>query len=696
VIYFPNRILKGLDASKSRYPFAWIVEASQATEDDIISMAGLDAAVYLRFFTTALIIMILSGGVCLLVLIPLSVTDINYRTTMEQAKNKTLASYDDFDKLAMGNIQQESKRLWAFVVAAYWVSVVTYIVLWKTYKHVLQLRAREQTSLEFKPEQFAILVRDIPPVPAGKTRREQVDSFFGRLYPETFERSLIVTDMSQADKVWTKLKGYRKKLARAEYMFEASRTVKKQEGTRPLHRTGILGLVGKSVDSIDFYNEKIKNVSQRLEIKQKITRTEKQVAAAFIIFNSRPVAIAAAQVVHSQQADTWTVMAAPEPRQVLWKNLAIPFYQRMIRENIVYIIAFLAIIFYMIPIAFISALTTIENLRKLVPFLKWVVDKKALKNILEAYLPQLALILFLNFLPTILMFLSKAEGIPSESHVVRASSGKYFYFIVFNVFLGVTLAGTLFQSIKQVEEEPNSIVKLLGNSLPPNASFFISFVALKVFVGYGLELSCLVPLVIYHAKKRFLCKTEAEIQEAWAPSDFGYATRVPNDMLIITVALCYSVIAPMILPFTILYFAVGWFVLRNQALNVYVPSYESNGRMWPHMHTRILAALFLSQITMIGYFSIKKFSYSPLLIPLPFVSLAFGYVCRKCFYTSFCITSLEVACNGVKKVPSVSSVVQAFTPPCLLVEDEFNDVERYEDAQSTALSRTTSSDTSNT
>ena len=60
--------------------------------------------------------------------------------------------------------------------------------------------------------------------------------------------------------------------------------------------------------------------------------------------------------------------------------------------------------------------------------------------------------------------------------------------------------------------------------------------------------------------------SEAEIQEAWAPSDFGYATRVPNDMLIITVALCYSVIAPMILPFTILYFAVGWFVLRNQVI----------------------------------------------------------------------------------------------------------------------------------
>jgi len=348
----------------------------------------------------------------------------------------------------------------------------------------------------------------------------------------------------------------------------------------------------------------------------------------------------------------------------------------------------------MIPITFISALTTLDNLKKLLPFLKSVVDSKAVKSILEAYLPQLVLLVFLAFLPTILMILSRAEGIPSEGHVVRASSGKYFYFIVFNVFLGVTLGGTLFESLKAVEKQPNSIVTLLGNSLPPNATFFISFVALKFFVGYGLELSRLVSLVIYHIKRKFLCKTEADVEEAWAPGGFAYATRVPNDMLIITIALCYSVIAPMILPFALAYFIVGWFVLRNQALNVYVASYESNGIMWPHMHTRILSALFISQITMIGYFSIKKFYYSPLLLPLPFVTLVFGYVCKKSFYISFCITSMEVACNDVKEVPSLSSVVEAFTPPCVFVEDKFDDVEQFEDARSTISSRTTSINTS--
>ena len=285
--------------------------------------------------------------------------------------------------------------------------------------------------------------------------------------------------LEQADKVWTELEGYRKNLVRTEAIFEKSMTVTKPEGTRPFHRTGILGLVGKKVDSLYFYTQKIEDLSLKLETKQKITLTEKQVAAAFIIFNSRPAAAAAAQVVHSQIGDTWTTIAAPEPRQVVWKNLAIPFYQRMIRENLVYILVFLAIVFYMIPITFISALTTLDNLRKLLPFLKSVVDKKALKSILEAYLPQLALLVFLAFLPTILMILSKAEGIPSEGHAVRATSGKYFYFIVFNVFLGVTLGGTLFQSLKEIEKQPNTILTLLGNSLPPNATFFISFVAIK-------------------------------------------------------------------------------------------------------------------------------------------------------------------------------------------------------------------------
>lgn len=86
----------------------------------------------------------------------------------------------------------------------------------------------------------------------------------------------------------------------------------------------------------------------------------------------------------------------------------------------------------------------------------------------------------------------------------------------------------------------------------------------RVFVGFGLELSRVVPLAIYHAKKKFLCKTDKEVEDAWAPGSFSYETLVPQDILILMISMAYSVIAPLILLFAILYFAIGYVVLRNQ------------------------------------------------------------------------------------------------------------------------------------
>lgn len=91
-------------------------------------------------------------------------------------------------------MQLRSNRLWAFLLATYWVSFVVYYLTWKAYNHVTALRTEALMTPEIKAEQFAIIVRDIPPVPEGQTRKEQVDSFFKNIYPDTFYRSLIVTD----------------------------------------------------------------------------------------------------------------------------------------------------------------------------------------------------------------------------------------------------------------------------------------------------------------------------------------------------------------------------------------------------------------------------------------------------------------------------------------------------------------------
>ncbi|KAB2601506.1 membrane protein-like [Pyrus ussuriensis x Pyrus communis] len=96
-------------------------------------------------------------------------------------------------------------------------------------------------------------------------------------------------------------------------------------------------------------------------------------------------------------------------------------------------------------------------------------------------------------MPKFLLFLSKAEGIPSQSHAV---------------------SGTLFSTFKSIKKDPNALVDLLATSLPDNATYFLTFVALKFFIGYGLELSGLFPLIIFHIKRKCLCKSEAEVKAA--------------------------------------------------------------------------------------------------------------------------------------------------------------------------------------
>jgi hypothetical protein len=94
-------------------------------------------------------------------------------------------------------LQDESPRLWAFLLAVYWVSFVTYFVLWRSYKHVSNLRAAARSTSDVKPEEFAILVRDVPIPSPDQSIKDSVDSYFRALHPDTFYKAMVVTDIKK-------------------------------------------------------------------------------------------------------------------------------------------------------------------------------------------------------------------------------------------------------------------------------------------------------------------------------------------------------------------------------------------------------------------------------------------------------------------------------------------------------------------
>ncbi|KAG0568042.1 hypothetical protein KC19_7G181800 [Ceratodon purpureus] len=134
-----------------------------------------------------------------------------------------------------------------------------------------------------------------------------------------------------------------------------------------------MGLLGPKVDSIEYWRAKSQEVNPQVNTVLRTTCQERGQDAAFVMFNDRRSAAAASQVLHAPHALRWIVTQAPEPEEVVWHNLHITAWQCAVWWFIVGVLTLFLILFYMIPIAFVASLTTLENLAKILPFIRSII-----------------------------------------------------------------------------------------------------------------------------------------------------------------------------------------------------------------------------------------------------------------------------------------------------------------------------------
>lgn len=416
---------------------------------------------------------------------------------------------------------------------------------------------------------------------------------------------------------------------------------------RPTKKTGFLGLCGERVDSIGYYKQRICKVEKRMECeRQRILRDSKTVLpVAFVTFDSRWGAAVCAQTQQSKNPTQWLTDWAPEPRDIYWKNLAIPFVSVSIRRLLMSISLFALVFFYMIPITFVQSLANLEGLEKVALFLRPVIELKLIKSFLQGFLPGLALKIFLYILPTILMLMSKVEGYLSLSALERRAAAKYYYFMLVNVFLGSIVAGTAFEQLYSfLHQPPARFPRTIGVSIPMKATFFMTYIMVDGWAGVAGDILRLKPLVIYHLKNMFIVKTDRDRQKAMNPGSIGLAKNLPTLQLYFLLGLVYAVVTPILLPFVLIFFILAFLVYRHQIINVYNQEYESTGAFWPHVHSRIIASLLISHLLLLGLLSTKKAAHStPLLLLLPVLTFWFHKYCKSRFESAFRKYPLEEA-----------------------------------------------------
>lgn len=118
------------------------------------------------------------------------------------------------------------------------------------------------------------------------------------------------------------------------------------------------------------------SVRQENEERQKVVSDPKAIVpAAFVSFKTRWGAAVCAQTQQSSNPTIWLTEWAPQPRDVFWDNLAIPYVELNVRRLLMAISAFFLTFFFMIPIAFVQSLANIEGIQKTLPFLKPIIEK---------------------------------------------------------------------------------------------------------------------------------------------------------------------------------------------------------------------------------------------------------------------------------------------------------------------------------
>ncbi|OIT04588.1 PREDICTED: CSC1-like protein At4g02900 isoform X1 [Nicotiana attenuata] len=648
-VYFPKWYLKGIRPSpRSSGTFAnkfvnldfrtyirflnWMPAALKMPEQELIDHAGLDSAVYIRIYLLGLKIFVPITILSFAVLVPVNWTA---GETLEHIEDLT---FSNIDRLSISNVPSGSQRFWAHVMMAYVFTFWTFYILYKEYKTVSTMRLH--FSENRRPDQFTVLVKNVPPDP-DESVDEHVEHFFRVNHPDHYLSHQVVYNANKLAELVEKKKSFRNWLTYYQTKYERN-PVKK-----PKIKTGFWGLWGKSVDAIDYYMTEIEKLSkEEAEEREKVISDPNAIVpAAFVSFKSRWGAAVCAQTQQSRNSTIWLTEWAPEPRDVYWDNLSIPYIQIAVRRLLMAVALFFLTFFFMIPIGFVQAFASIDGIKKVLPFLKSLIEMDVVKSFVQGFLPGIVLKIFLILLPMILMTMSKIEGFTSLSSLDRRSASKYHLFVIVNVFFGSIITGAAFQQLQRfLNQSPTEIPKTIGVTLPMKATFFITFIMVDGWAGIAAEILRLVPLVMFHIKNTFLVKTEHDREQAMDPGSLNFSVSEPRLQLYFLLGLVYSVVTPILLPFIIVFFAFAYMVFRHQIINVYDQKYESGASFWPDVNRRILIGLVISQLLLIGLLSTKDTAKStPLLIVLIVLTIWFHKLCKGRFESVFVKCPLQDA-----------------------------------------------------
>ncbi|CAO3641975.1 unnamed protein product [Mucor fragilis] len=655
-------------AAKTKQPpelghgfFAWFGPVMHTPDSVLIEKIGFDATLFIQFIRMIrrMLYFMTFIGVC--IIIPINIVATSFTGEwppspgVEFLSISTINYYDGKFHGSNGDLNW----YWCHAAGTWLYSLIIYVFLWKFYAGYVQLRQQYFESDDYQKSMHArsLMVFNVPPSMRSDEALGNWVHSLGLKYPAQqvcigTQNTELATYVEDHEEAVRKLEIILSNHLKDGQVIEGKK--------RPLERIGgYFGCCGGvKVDAINYYSEKVQELQEKITEARSRISTSKKTNYGWISYDKVSWAHANAKYLASSSSPlkslpkriegaTPSIELAPQPKDIIWSNLSLNEHVKRTKRLIVTFIFYGFVFFWFIPSSFLSASSNVKDFLRLFPgSTQFMKEHKTFVSLLSSWFTPIVMAIFFFILPKILRFMSQQQGYMTGTSLDRQVLAKLFIFFIINNLLVFTVSSTLIAVYAEIQKAVESGTTLtaqqffstmsgnltqVAKNLSDVSTYWVNYVSLKG-LGVIVDLAQVVVLLTVTLRKLFTRPSPRQLQEFTRPTAFDYPLFYNVLLFFFTVGLIYSVIAPLVLPFTMLYFLLATMVFKYLLMYVFVTAVETGGQIWRLLFNRLLVSTVLFQAIMIGVLNLKSARIPSLAVaPLPLITILFKIICSRRF-----------------------------------------------------------------
>ncbi|PYH97541.1 DUF221-domain-containing protein [Aspergillus ellipticus CBS 707.79] len=615
----------------------WIMHMYKLPDEYVLQHHSMDAYLLLRFLKISAMICFVGCCITFPVLLPVNGTGGGGNQQLD------LLSMSNVSSNSYGRYFAHTFIAWIFVGFVFF-TITREIIFYINLRHAYSLSPSYASRMSSRTVLFTAVTKDY-------LNRDKIRQMFG---PQKVKNVWLTTNTSELDDMVAarddaamKLEGAETKLikmaneARMKALKKgngeesqvaedslcndsddesgsvAARWVRPSD--RPTHRLTML--IGKKVDTINWCRSELERLSPEIEELQAKHREGDAdlISSVFVEFYAQADAQQAFQsVAHNLPLHMSPRYIGLEPTQVIWSNLRIKWWERLIRYSATIAFVVALVIFWAIPTAVVGSISNINFLTDKVHFLRFINDVPSwIRGVITSLLPTVLMSVLMALLPIILRLMAKLGGAPSLAAVELTTQNFYFTFQVVQVFLVITLASSASSVVTKIISKPTDAASLLAQKIPTASNFYISYIILQGLSFSAGALLQISGLILGKVLGRILDNTPRKMYSRWSNlAGLGWGTVYPVFTLLIVIAIVYSCIAPLVLGFATIGLYLFYFAYRYNMLYVSNANIDTQGKAYVQALKHLTVGCYLLIVCLIGLFAIATAADTIALGPL--------------------------------------------------------------------------------